>query len=104
MREIEKPRLGFGKTMAVLSCVVVGLSGIAANATTIAAEGHTAITNIMRLIGVDKESEDAATSRLMPPQKSLPAPEAQIVKTVNASWGSVPQCGTSSDSDDEIPF
>jgi uncharacterized membrane protein YcjF (UPF0283 family) len=40
MGEIEKPRLSFGKTMAVLSCVVVGLSGVAANATIIAAEGQ----------------------------------------------------------------
>lgn len=101
MGEIEKPRLSFGKTMAVLSCVVVGLSGVAANATIIAAEGQAAITNIMRLIGIDKESEDAATLRLTPPQKALPAPP---VKTVNASRGKGPQWDAPPDLDGEIPF
>jgi hypothetical protein len=104
MGEIEKPRLSFGKMMAVLSCVVVGLSGVAANATTIAAEGQTAITNIMRLIGVDKESEDAATLRLTPPQKALPAPPAPPIKTVSASRGKGPRWDTPPDLDDEIPF
>jgi hypothetical protein len=101
MGEVERPRLSFGKTMAVLSCVVVGLSSVAANATTIAAEGQTAITNIMRLIGVDKETEDAATLRLTPPQKALPAP---LVKTASSTPKNVPQWDAPSDLDDEIPF
>jgi hypothetical protein len=29
----------------------------------------------LRLIGIDKESEEAALSRLAPPPKALPAPE-----------------------------
>jgi hypothetical protein len=95
-----KWRLSFGKTMAVLSCVVAGLSSLA-SATTIAAEGQTAITSIMHLIGVDKESEDAATSRLTPPQKALPAPP---VKTVSPSPGNAPQWNASPDLDDDIPF
>jgi hypothetical protein len=100
IEEIEKPRLSFGKTMAVLSCVLAGLSSLA-SATTIAAEGQTAITSIMHLIGVDKESEDAATSRLTPPQKALPAPP---VKTVSPSRGNAPQWNASPDLDDDIPF
>ncbi|KDM65904.1 hypothetical protein [Acidiphilium sp. JA12-A1] len=100
--EIEKPRLSFGKTMAVLSCVVVGLSTVTANVATTASEGHAAITNIMRLIGLDKQSEDEATSRLAPPQKSLPAPSS---KTVSVPQTKVHQGDTTpSDPDDEIPF
>lgn len=102
--EIERPRLSFGKAMAVLSCVVVGLSGVAADTTVIAAEGQTAITNIMRLIGVDKESEDAAALRLTPPQKALPAPPAAPVKTESTSRGRGPQWDAPSGLDDEIPF
>jgi hypothetical protein len=89
--EIEKPRLSFGKAMAVLSYVVLGLSGVA-SATTIASEGQTAIANIMRLIGLDKESEDAATLRLAPPQKALPAPTATTVIAAHgkdAQWDAV---------------
>jgi hypothetical protein len=55
----------------------------------------------MHLIGVDKECEDAATSRLMPPQKALPAPP---VKTVSPSRGNAPQWNASPDLDDDIPF
>jgi hypothetical protein len=68
--ELGNRRLNLGKAMAVLSLVVVGLG----SATTIAADGPNAVTHIMRLIGVDKESEDSAVSRLAPPRKSLPAP------------------------------
>jgi len=104
MVEIDKPRLSFGKTMAVLSWVVVGLPAVAANTTIIAAEGHTAITNIMRLIGADKESEDAAALRLTPSQKALPAPSAPPVKAETASRGTGPQWDAPSDVGDEIPF
>jgi hypothetical protein len=87
--ELGKRRLNLGKTMAVLSMVLVGL----ASATTIAAEGPSAITHIMELIGVDKESEDAALLRLAPPLKALPAPphvQAQVV--------------VAEEIDDDIPF
>jgi hypothetical protein len=53
---LKNHALGFGKTMVVLSCVVVGSSGAGANATIIAAEGQTAITNIMPLIGAEKKT------------------------------------------------
>jgi hypothetical protein len=90
--ELGQRRLSFGKTMVLLSAVVAGLSG----ATTIAADGPTAITHIMRLVWADKESEDAALSRLAPPPKALPAPPraAPAAKpAAKPSW-----------QDDEIPF
>ena len=88
--ELGNRRLNLGKTMAVLSMVLVGLG----SATTIAADGPNAITHIMRLIGVDKESEDTAVSRLAPPPKSLPAPTRK----------SPPVRVNVPDLDDEIPF
>ena len=98
LRELEKRRLNLGKVMVVLSVVVAGL----ANATTIAAEGQAAITHIMRVVGIDKQSEDAALSRLAPPPKALPAPPrkpAPVQKQAAPSWE------TASGGDlDEIPF
>ena len=70
MAELGNRRLGYDKTMAILSAVLVGLGSL----TTIAAEGPAAVTNIMKLIAIDKESEEAAALRLAPPQKALPAP------------------------------
>ena len=90
--ELGKRRLNLGKTMAVLSMVLVGLG----SATTIAADGPSAITHIMQLIGVDKESEDAAVSRLAPPPKALPAPPQKPPPVpVNARPAPI---------DDDIPF
>jgi hypothetical protein len=69
--ELDKRRVGFGRTMAVLSAVLVAL----ASATTIAAEGPNAVANIMKLLAIDKESENAARLRLAPPEKALAAPQ-----------------------------
>jgi hypothetical protein len=88
--ELGNRRLNLGKAMAVLSMVVLGLAG----ATTIAADGPSAVTHIMRLIGADKESEDSAISRLAPPRKALPAPPQKAPVPVNAR----------DQLDDEIPF
>ncbi len=96
--EVGKRRLNLGKTMAVLSMVLVGLG----SATTIAAEGPSAVTNIMRLIGVDKESEDAAVSRLAPPPKALPAPPEKPPVRVNAAPAATQK--RLPDLDDDIPF
>jgi hypothetical protein len=96
--ELGKRRIHLGNAMAVLSVVLVGL----ASATTIAADGPSAITHIMRLIGVDKESEDAAVSRLAPPPKALPGPpptpplKSTPVRVANAR--------PSRTIDDDIPF
>jgi hypothetical protein len=95
--ELGNRRLNLGKTMAVLSMVLVGLG----SATTIAADGPSAITHIMRLIGADKESEDTAVSRLAPPQKSLPAPPKQQPVRVNARPATSQPL---TNLDDEIPF
>jgi hypothetical protein len=64
LAEIDKTRVGFGKVMAVLGVVLVGL----ANVTIVAAEGPTAVNAIMKLLTLDKETEDAAKLRLAPPQ------------------------------------
>ena len=85
--------------MAVLSMVLVGLG----SATTIAAEGPSAITHIMQLIGVDKESEDAALSRLAPPPKALPAPP-QTPPPVRVNAAPAATQKRLPDLDDDIPF
>lgn len=61
--ELENRRLSLGKAMATLSFVLVGLASV----TTIGAEGPAAVTNIMKLIGVDKESEEAAAAKQASP-------------------------------------
>jgi hypothetical protein len=97
--ELSQPRLGFIKTFTVLSLILAGLS----SATTISADGPNAVTNIMRLIGTDRETEEAAAQRLMPPPKALPAPPIARVKPPvreHAGW----DARASSDVDDEIPF
>ena len=102
--ELERPRVGYAKVMAVLSNVVLVLTGVAA-LTTVAADGPKAITNvasIMKLIAHDKETEEAAAARLAPPQKALPAPPrkaAPVQKPAARSWETA-----SGDLDDEIPF
>lgn len=93
--ELSKPRLDFGKTFTVLSLVLAGLAA----ATTISADSPTAITNIMRLIGKDRETEEAAVERLAPPPKALPAPPASR-RSIAPAWE--PTKGN--DLDDEIPF
>lgn len=102
--ELGNPRIRYARTMAVLSAVLLGLAGVA-GATTIAAEGPTAVTNIMKLIAQDKESEDAAALRLAPPPKALPAPPAKRPpaaprKTASLNW----DASQGGDLDDEIPF
>lgn len=97
--ELGQRRLSFGKTMAILSVIVVGLS----SATTIAADGPTAITHIMRLIGADKESEEAALSRLASPPKALPAPAHKPTPAPKAAAAPKPAT-TPSWEDEEIPF
>jgi hypothetical protein len=68
--ELNQPRLGFAKTFTVLSLILAGLG----SATTVSADGPAAVTHIMRLIGVDRQTEEEAAQRLSPPPKALPAP------------------------------
>jgi hypothetical protein len=99
-QELEKQRLNLGKTMAVLSVVLVTLAA----ATTIAAEGPSAVTHIMELIGADKESEDAAVSRLAPPPKALPAPPQKAPQKPSAIQPRRPALSQTAELDDDIPF
>lgn len=88
--ELNKTRLSFSRAMLALSVVLAGIGGLG-GMTTIAADGPNAIANIVRLIGIDKESEDAAALRLSAPPKALPAPP--------------PRRGSIADElDDDIPF
>jgi hypothetical protein len=86
--ELGKPRLSFAKTMLLLSGVMAGLSG----AVTIAADAPDAVSNIVKLIGLDRETEDAAALRLTAPPKALPAPAKKAPVT------------SSTEFDDDIPF
>jgi len=96
--ELEKQRLNLGKAMAVLSMVLVTLAA----ATTIVAEGPSAVTHIMELIGADKESEDAAISRLAPPPKALPAPPQKPPAAPPKPRR--PVLSQTAELDDDIPF
>jgi hypothetical protein len=98
VEELGNRRLSLAKTMAVLSAVMVGL----ASGTTIASDGPAAVTHIMKLIGIDKESEDAAALRLAPPQKALPAPAKKPI--VAPQTGNKVRGNPAIDLDDEIPF
>lgn len=90
VKELQGRRLNFGKAMAVLGLVMASV----ASTVTIAADGPEAVAsvaNIIKLIGIDKESEDAARQRLAPPPKALPAPRAKPSKLAD-------------ELDDDIPF
>ena len=95
-RELMTERLNFAKTMAILATVTTMIAGVV----TISADGPSAITHIMALIGHDKESEDSAAKRLAPPPKALPAP---VQKPKAASPPSVRK-SLSDMLDDDIPF
>ena len=95
MAELEHRRLNFGPTLAVLNTVLIGLASV----TTIGSEGPAAVTHIMKLIGADKETEDAAALRLAPPPKALPAPPVKPVAPMKTTVVS-----STTDLEDEIPF
>jgi hypothetical protein len=101
-RELNQPRLGFVKTLTVLSLVLASLG----SATTVAAEGQTAVTHIMRLIGLDRQTEEEEAQRLAPPIKALPPPAhhnpTKHHPTRQTSRQPAPPQG--GDLDDEIPF
>lgn len=95
VKELGNQRLSFAKAMAIL----VGVTTVIAGATTIAADGQSAITHIMQLIGQDKESEEAAAKRLAPPPKALPAPQRPPPPRQSPMRHPTP-----ADLDDDIPF
>lgn len=96
--ELKMPRLGFGKTMALLA----GVLAITGSAVTIAAEGRDAVAQIIRLIGDDKETEDAAAQRLAPPPRALPAPHPPEVPSTRRDH--TPKDTFAAELDDDIPF
>ncbi len=63
--ELHKERLRFGVSLAVLASIGAMVGG----GTAFLADGPTAISTITHLIGIDKESEDAAILRLEGPPK-----------------------------------
>jgi hypothetical protein len=93
--ELNHRRLNFSKAMLVLSVVLAGITGVG-GMITIAADGPNAVANIIRLIGVDKESEDAAALRLAAPPKALPAPSPPAPAPRQSSL--------TDELDDDIPF
>lgn len=90
-------RVSFGKIMAALALATATFAGV----TTIAADGPQAIQNILRLIGVEKLTEEEAVRRLTPPPRLLEAPKpvkkAEPLRVVSRG-------GYSADLDDDIPF
>jgi hypothetical protein len=97
MAELSNRRVGFGRSMSVLSAILLGLAA----STTIAAEGPAAVSNIMKLIAADKETEEAAKRRLAPPPRALPAPpRLEAKRQAGPQW----DASTGGDLDDEIPF
>lgn len=94
--ELSGHRISFAKTMALLAAVMATLG----STVTIAADGPNAVANIMRLIGEDKASEDAASQRLTPPPKALPSP---AIKTQPHKEKLVHRAAAA-ELDDDIPF
>lgn len=94
--ELSHKRFSLAKSMAIL----VGISTILGTSVTSLADGDKALLQIMRLIGVDKETEDAASKRLSPPQKALPSPKSKSPAISKQTAAKKP----SYDLDDDIPF
>ncbi|CAO4164921.1 hypothetical protein [Methylorubrum populi] len=94
--ELSQRRFGFAKSMAIL----IGISTVLSASVTTLSDGDKALIQIMRLIGIDKESEEAASKRLTPPSKALPSPKTRPPATTKQSATQKP----SYDLDDDIPF
>ena len=93
--ELNSPRLSFARSMGILTVVLAAMG----SSVTIAADGQSAVAHIMQLIGHDKETEEAATKRIAPPPKALPAPAAKTPPRRQH-----PLQRPAPDMDDEIPF
>jgi hypothetical protein len=70
--ELSQTRVSFGKVMAILAFVSIGVTQAAG----FLADAPLAIVTISSLIGADKEAEDAEARRLGPPPtpRALPSP------------------------------
>lgn len=87
--ELHKERLRFGVSLAVLASIGAMVGG----GTAFLADGPAAISTITHLIGLDKESEDAAILRLQGP------PKAKLI-----AGPVLPSKGSRLPMDDDIPF
>jgi hypothetical protein len=107
-------RISFGKAMAVLA-VVAASAGNLGGAVAGVAEAPLALNNIIHLIGIDKEAEEAEIARLGVPARALPAPRpatsatptrggAPITPTLRRDGGASWDAPSGTDLDDEIPF
>lgn len=92
--ELAKQRLSFARTMAITASIMAIVSGGTVALANAPKAAETVLT-IIRLIGEDKEKEDAERERLMPPPKALPNYAPPPPPTF-ASFDS--------DLDDEVPF
>ncbi|WFU47728.1 hypothetical protein [Sinorhizobium terangae] len=92
--ELDQTRLSFGKAMALLAAVSLGIT----SGTSFLADAPEAIATITSLIGADKEAEDQEAKRLgaTPVPKALPAPDAQRANEGDRSNYEL--------TDDDIPF
>lgn len=70
--ELSQSRVGFGRVMAILAMIAVGVT----QSTSFLADAPEAIATITGLLGADKAAEEAEVRRLGPPPrpKSLPSP------------------------------
>lgn len=94
--ELEKQRLSFAKTMAIAASIMTAIGGGTAALANAPKAAETIVT-IIRLIGEDKELEEAERERLSPPPKALPdhSPRSGAPKATVA-FGD--------DLEDDIPF
>lgn len=97
--ELAETRLSFAQTMKILAAVSVGVCA----GTSFLADAPQAIATITRLIGADKEIEEAEAKRIGigPERKLLPSPQTAEPppRTIAAGTGTAHD-----DLDDEIPF
>jgi hypothetical protein len=98
--ELNQTRVSFGKVMAILGYVCLGVSSGA----TFLADAPHAVATITSLIGADKQAEDAEARRLgkPPASKALPPPEKP--KTEQKAKSFERNSPLSNTLDDDIPF
>lgn len=107
LEELNNRRLRFGRTMAILGTVLVGVTSVGADGPETVTNITAGITSIMRLIGKDKETEEDAVRRLTPPPMALPAPSDPTPEPLSSKrkfGGSFDWDQKAADIDDHIPF
>jgi len=99
MAELDQTRLSFARTMKILAAVSIGVCA----GTSFLADAPDALATITRLIGADKEIEEAEARRIgiEHERKLLPSPSTAEApqSTIAVGAGTIQE-----DLDDEIPF